>query len=123
MLALVLTNPPAGQRKNSCFGGCSVVDQGKPPLRSCLVECQTKDRAGRPAQRRPPHAKPSAVERARHSATCRADDNFAEASHSSLNLVVREVTQAKCIVRHPGCIAEVGLSLGTTVSVEAPDTV
>jgi protein ImuB len=52
----------------------------------------------------------------------REGQSIAEACALVANLVVREVTQAE--VRETlGCIAEVGLGLGSTVAVEAPDTV
>ena len=47
---------------------------------------------------------------------------FAEACALVASLVVREVTQAE-VVAALGSIAEVGLSLGSTVALEAPDTV
>jgi protein ImuB len=52
----------------------------------------------------------------------REGQTIAEACALVASLVVREVTQAE-VLETLGCIAEVGLSLGSTVSVEAPDTV
>ncbi|MES1175249.1 MAG: DNA polymerase Y family protein [Myxococcales bacterium] len=67
-------------------------------------------------------AKLSAVNESARRYGVREGQTIAEACALVANLVVREVTQAE--VREAlGGIAEVGLSLGSTVSVEAPDTV
>jgi len=52
----------------------------------------------------------------------RSGQSIAEACALVASLVVREVTLAE-VLETLGCIAEVGLSLGATVAVEAPDTV
>ena len=67
-------------------------------------------------------AKLSAVNESARRYGVREGQSIAEACALVANLVVREVTQAE-VRELLGCIAEVGLSLGTTVSVEAPDTV
>src|SRR5450432_3193346 len=67
-------------------------------------------------------AKLSAVNESARRYGVREGQTIAEACALVANLVVREVTQAE--VREAlGGIAEVGLSLGATVSVELPDTV
>ena len=67
-------------------------------------------------------AKLSAVNESAKRYGVRAGQTIAEACALVANLVVREVTQAD-VHALLSCVAEVGLSLGTTVSVEAPDTV
>lgn len=67
-------------------------------------------------------AKLSAVNESARRYGVRAGQSIAEACALVANLVVREVTQAE-VLETLNCIAEVGLSLGTTVAVEAPDTV
>ncbi|HYQ46381.1 MAG TPA: DNA polymerase Y family protein [Polyangiaceae bacterium] len=67
-------------------------------------------------------AKLSAVNESAKRYGVRAGQTIAEACALVANLIVREVSQAE-VLSTLGCIAEVGLSLGTTVSVEAPDTV
>ena len=67
-------------------------------------------------------AKLSAVNESAKRYGVREGQTIAEACALVSSLVVREVTQAE--VRETlGCIAEVGLSLGATVMVDAPDTV
>ncbi len=67
-------------------------------------------------------AKLSAVNESARRYGVREGQTIAEACALVASLVVREVTPAE--VREAlRCIAEVGLSLGSTVSVEAPDTV
>ena len=67
-------------------------------------------------------AKLSAVNESARRYGVREGQTIAEACALVANLVVREVSQAE--VREAlGSIAEVGLSLGSTVSLEAPDTV
>ena len=69
-----------------------------------------------------PTAKLSAVNASARRYGVREGQSIAEACALIANLVVREVTEAE--VRETlGRIAEVGLSLGATVSVAAPDTV
>ena len=81
--------------------------------------------AGEPAPEAKPidaTAKLSAVNESARRYGVREGQTIAEACALVASLVVREVTQAE--VREAlGGIAEVGLSLGATVSVEAPDTV
>ena len=67
-------------------------------------------------------AKLSAVNESAKRYGVREGQTIAEACALVASLVVREVTQSE-VLSTLGCIAEVGLSLGTTVSVEAPDTV
>lgn len=67
-------------------------------------------------------AKLSAVNESAKRYGVRAGQTIAESCALVANLVVREVTHAE-VFSTLSCIAEVGLSLGTTVSVEAPDTV
>jgi protein ImuB len=67
-------------------------------------------------------AKLSAVNESARRYGVREGQSIAEACALVASLVVREVTQAE-VLETLGCIAEVGLSLGATVAVEAPDTV
>ena len=67
-------------------------------------------------------AKLSAVNESARRYGVREGQSIAEACALVANLVVREVTQAE-VRELLGSIAEVGLSLGATVSIEAPDTV
>ncbi|MEI9940143.1 MAG: DNA polymerase Y family protein [Pseudomonadota bacterium] len=67
-------------------------------------------------------AKLSAVNESAKRYGVREGQTIAEACALVANLVVREVTQAE-VLETLGSIAEVGLSLGSTVSVAAPDTV
>src|SRR6185369_14546205 len=95
--------------------------KSKPPLGVVLVSAEAKPGATEP---RPidATAKLRAVNESAKRYGVRAGQTIAEACALVANLVVREVTQAE-VCSTLSCIAEVGLSLGTTVSVEAPDTV
>ena len=95
--------------------------KSKPPLGVVLVNAEAKPGITEP---KPidATAKLSAVNESAKRYGVRAGQTIAEACALVANLVVREVTQAE-VLSTLSCIAEVGLSLGTTVSVEAPDTV
>ncbi|HEX2672895.1 MAG TPA: DNA polymerase Y family protein [Polyangiaceae bacterium] len=95
--------------------------KSKPPLGVVLVNAEAKPGSVEP---KPidATAKLSAVNESAKRYGVRAGQTIAEACALVANLVVREVTQAE-VFSSLSCIAEVGLSLGTTVSVEAPDTV
>lgn len=67
-------------------------------------------------------AKLSAVNESARRYGVREGQSIAEACALVASMVIREVAQAE-VLETLGCIAEVGLSLGATVSVEAPDTV
>ncbi|HEY3665542.1 MAG TPA: DNA polymerase Y family protein, partial [Polyangiaceae bacterium] len=67
-------------------------------------------------------AKLSAINESARRYGVREGQSIAEACALVSSLVIREVTQAE-VLETLGCIAEVGLSLGATVAVEAPDTV
>ena len=101
--------------------------KSKPPLGVVLVaNAEAKPNQPGAAEPEPKPidatAKLSAVNESAKRYGVRAGQTIAEACALVANLVVREVTQAE--VRSTlSCIAEVGLSLGTTVSVEVPDTV
>jgi len=97
----------------------------KPPLGVVLVA----NTEGKPSEPGADDAKPidataklSAVNESAKRYGVRAGQTIAEACALVSSLVVREVSQAE-VLSTLGCIAEVGLGLGTTVSVEAPDTV
>ncbi|HYP75309.1 MAG TPA: DNA polymerase Y family protein [Polyangiaceae bacterium] len=97
----------------------------KPPLGVVLVaNAQVKTDPSSAAELKPIDAttKLSAVNESAKRYGVREGQTIAEACALVANLVVREVTQAEVLSTLSG-IAEVGLSLGTTVSVEAPDTV
>jgi len=103
--------------------------KAKPPLGVVLVTAESKSGASRAAaesvaEQRPVDAtaKLSAVNESAKRYGVREGQTIAEACALVANLVVREVTLAE-VHSTLGCIAEVGLSLGSTVSVEAPDTV
>jgi protein ImuB len=97
----------------------------KPPLGVVLVaNAETKPSQPGAAETKPVDAtaKLSAVNESAKRYGVREGQTIAEACALVASLVVREVTQSE-VLSTLGCIAEVGLSLGTTVSVEAPDTV
>src|SRR6187549_3095183 len=104
--------------------------RAKPPLGVVLVTGESKPgtsthaAAESVAEQRPVDAtaKLNAVNESAKRYGVREGQTIAEACALVANLVVREVTQSE-VLSTLGCIAEVGLSLGTTVSVEAPDTV
>jgi protein ImuB len=103
--------------------------KAKPPLGVVLVaNAEAKPNQPSAAEAKP-EAKPidataklSAVNESAKRYGVREGQTIAEACALVANLAVREVTQAE-VLETLGCIAEVGLGLGTTVSVEAPDTV
>jgi protein ImuB len=97
----------------------------KPPLGVVLVaNAEAKPSQPGAAETKPVDAtaKLSAVNESAKRYGVREGQTIAEACALVASLVVREVTQSE-VLSTLGCIAEVGLSLGTTVSVEAPDTV
>jgi protein ImuB len=103
--------------------------KAKPPLGVVLVTAESKSGASQAvaesvAEQRPVDAtaKLSAVNESAKRYGVREGQTIAEACALVASLVVLEVTQAE-VLSTLGCIAEVGLSLGSTVSVEAPDTV
>jgi protein ImuB len=99
--------------------------KAKPPLGVVLVSgTEGKPSAPGAAEPKPidATAKLSAVNESAKRYGVRAGQTIAEACALVANLVVRELGQAE-VLSTLGCIAEVGLGLGTTVSVEAPDTV
>jgi protein ImuB len=99
--------------------------KAKPPLGVVLVaNSEAKLSQSSTAEPKPidATAKLSAVNESAKRYGVREGQTIAEACALVANLIVREVTQAE-VVSTLSCIAEVGLSLGTTVSVEAPDTV
>jgi len=100
--------------------------KGKPPLGVVLVfGSESKSGVAHSLAEHKPvdaTAKLSAVNESAKRYGVREGQTIAEACALVANLVVREVTQAE-VLETLGCIAEVGLSLGTTVAVEAPDTV
>jgi protein ImuB len=109
--------------------------KAKPPLGVVLVTSAAPNRPGQAvqaAQAQPSaasEAKPidataklSAVNESARRYGVREGQSIAEACALVSSLVVREVSSAE-VLETLGCIAEVGLSLGATVGVEAPDTV
>ena len=107
--------------------------KAKPPLGVVLVTSAAPGgRAGQAAQAGQSdasEAKPidataklSAVNESARRYGVREGQSIAEACALVSSLVVREVTSAE-VLETLGCIAEVGLSLGATVALEAPDTV
>jgi len=98
--------------------------KAKPPLGVVLVANEAKPGQASTAEPKPidATAKLSAVNESAKRYGVREGQTIAEACALVANLVVREVTQAE-VLSTLSCIAEVGLSLGTTVSVEVPDTV
>jgi len=110
--------------------------KAKPPLGVVLVsgepkpgnsQAPTEQKPGdsqAAAERKPidATAKLSAVNESAKRYGVREGQTIAEACALVASLVVREVTQAE-VLSTLSSIAEVGLSLGSTVSVEAPDTV
>jgi len=99
--------------------------KAKPPLGVVLVTAQStlgSHQAGPEQKPIDATAKLSAVNESAKRYGVREGQTIAEACALVSSLVVREVTQAEVFATLSG-IAEVGLSLGTTVSVEAPDTV
>jgi protein ImuB len=114
--------------------------KNKPPLGVVLVSVAARQAPGsvahggtEPASRggtEPAHeqkqidatAKLSAVNESARRYGVREGQSIAEACALVSSLTVREVTQAE-VLSTLSCIAEVGLSLGATVAIEAPDTV
>ncbi|MEO8901750.1 MAG: DNA polymerase Y family protein, partial [Polyangiaceae bacterium] len=100
--------------------------KAKPPLGVVLVaSAEQKTGSVEPANEQKPidaTAKLCAVNESARRYGVREGQSIAEACALVSSLVVREVTQAE-VLETLNCIAEVGLSLGATVSVEAPDTV
>ena len=97
--------------------------KAKPALGVVLVSGADSQPAGASADRAiDATAKLSAVNESARRYGVREGQSIAEACALVASLVIREVTQAE-VLETLGCIAEVGLSLGATVSVEAPDTV
>src|SRR6187551_2588230 len=104
--------------------------RAKPPLGVVLVTGESKPgtsihaAAESVAEQRPVDAtaKLNAVNESAKRYGVREGQTIAEACALVASLVVREVTLAE-VLETLGSIAEVGLSLGSTVSVEAPDTV
>ncbi len=110
--------------KSGCFWVCN--GEGKPPLGVVLVTGESKPGAPNHAvaEHKPVDATAqlSAVNESAKRYGVREGQTITEACALVASLVVREVTQAE-VLETLGCIAEVGLSLGSTVSVQAPDTV
>ena len=99
--------------------------KAKPPLGVVLVTSAAPTRAGaEPSEPKPidATAKLSAVNESARRYGVREGQSIAEACALVSSLVVREIFSAE-VLETLGCIAEVGLSLGATVAVEAPDTV
>ncbi|HET7543989.1 MAG TPA: DNA polymerase Y family protein [Polyangiaceae bacterium] len=99
--------------------------KAKPPLGVVLVSgTEAKPSELGAAEGKPidATAKLNAVNESAKRYGVREGQTIAEACALVSNLVVREITRAE-VLSTLGCIAEVGLGLGTTVSVEAPDTV
>ena len=99
--------------------------KAKPALGVVLVSGPPKGAVSASANEPKPidaTAKLSAVNESARRYGVREGQSIAEACALVANLVVREVTLVE-VSEALGCIAEVGLGLGTTVSVEAPDTV
>src|SRR6478752_573018 len=129
VLALVLPELLCELAEKRLLWGLS-RGKAKPPLGVVLVTVESKPGAATQpaaesvAEQRPVDAtaKLSAVNESAKRYGVREGQTIAEACALVANLVVREVTLAE-VKETLGCIAEVGLSLGSTVSVEAPDTV
>jgi protein ImuB len=98
--------------------------KGKPPLGVVLVSGspQKPGEPGAEQKQIDATAKLNAVNESAKRYGVREGQTIAEACALVAGLVVREITLAE-VEETLGCIAEVGLSLGSTVSVEAPDTV
>jgi protein ImuB len=96
--------------------------KAKPPLGVVLVPNAVSTPAAGSERALDATAKLSAVNESARRYGVREGQSIAEACALVASLVVREVSQAE-VLETLGCIAEVGLSLGTTVAVEAPDTV
>ena len=102
----------------------------KPPLGVVLVTGESRpSNESKPGEPKSGGQKPidataklSAVNESAKRYGVREGQTIAEACALVASLVVREVTLAE-VLETLSCIAEVGLSLGSTVSVEAPDTV
>ena len=94
----------------------------KPPLGVVLVASSEKKSGTEPEKQIDATAKLSAVNESARRYGVREGQSIAEACALVSSLVVREVTQAE-VLETLNSIAEVGLSLGATVAVEAPDTV
>ncbi|HEY0467278.1 MAG TPA: DNA polymerase Y family protein [Polyangiaceae bacterium] len=99
----------------------------KPPLGVVLVaDAEAGSKSSKPGASEPQPidatAKRIAVNESAKRYGVREGQTIAEACALVASLVVREVTHAE-VLATLSCIAEVGLSLGTTVSVAAPDTV
>jgi protein ImuB len=97
--------------------------KAKPPLGVVLVpNAASKQAAANAGKAIDATAKLSAVNESARRYGVREGQSIAEACALVASLVIREVTQVE-VLETLGGIAEVGLSLGATVSVEAPDTV
>jgi len=97
--------------------------KAKPPLGVVLVSSAQPKQAEASAERAiDATAKLSAVNESARRYGVREGQSIAEACALVASLVIREVAQTE-VLETLGCIAEVGLSLGATVTVEAPDTV
>ena len=97
--------------------------KAKPPLGVVLVSsAQPKQAEARAERAIDATAKLSAVNESARRYGVREGQSIAEACALVAGLVIREVAQAE-VLETLGCTAEVGLSLGATVTVEAPDTV
>jgi protein ImuB len=96
----------------------------KPPLGVVLVSGPISSASESAVQPKPTDAtaKLSAVNESARRYGVREGQSIAEACALVANLVVREVTEAE-VLESLGSIAEVGLGLGSTVAVAAPDTV
>jgi len=139
VLALVLPELLCELAEKRLLWGLS-RGRAKPPLGVVLVTGESKPGESKPGESKPgaalrdtrsgesapkpidATAKLSAVNESAKRYGVREGQTIAEACTLVASLVVREITLAE-VLETLSCIAEVGLSLGSTVSVEAPDTV
>jgi protein ImuB len=128
VLALVLPELLCELAEKRLLSGLS-RGKGKPPLGVVLVSGAPLKPSQLGADQQSADQKPidataklDAVNESAKRYGVREGQTIAEACALVAGLVVREITLAE-VVETLGCIAEVGLSLGSTVSVEAPDTV
>ncbi len=96
--------------------------KAKPPLGVVLVSSASPSASPGPERPIDATAKLSAVNESARRYGVREGQSIAEACALVAHLVVREVTSAEAL-ETLSSIAEVGLSLGSTVAVQAPDTV
>jgi len=121
VLALVLPELLCELAEERLLWGMAARGKPKPPLAVLLVAGEAPTEPSR-SKATDATAVISAVNESARRYGVRAGQTVAEGCALVANLVVREVTAAE-VTGTLGRIAEVGLSLGTTVSVEAPDTV